>query len=1255
MMPFDPSTAKLVTPEFDPSSATLVVPNKPVETGAMVGYTGSPHAPVPLNPAFKGLVAPIPEIHNQPNSGLSAAAPPSIASAFGGSVVSGLQDVGMPIAKAILGIVSAADKADNNKASYAIVKRWANNLNTVDQQKIHREARDSAHPVAAAAGGLAAFAGGLEPVILHAAKTTFGHAKDRGDSTLEAITKGVATAEATGLVFKALGEAKTPTRMATVGLPAGAALPLSNYAINGGQRPTAAQLAESGAQFAAFPLVGALLHASLGKLSPKVETANAPTNPSIPIKPTESGANVKPVDLHPAGEGLPSPPSTPALPVKDVFGDLGKKTPKIAPPSLPKAPKQLEAPKTIKNLMDELAAKNLPQDKSPLVRAMQRNALPKTPPKVAGASTLDEMMRKDILKSKRDLNKQIRETSAPANPVVDKSALDESLKKPSDTVNFKGQKIIEPKGNSPTEVLIPKEVVKPEVAAPKASPEAPKPEPAPKVESSPKVEPVKPEVVSSKEEPKKALMLAKQGDEPIPAHSKEVPVKIPGVPSGYKTPEDYVNEPSHDALRTLDKKLVPLFPKLAVGANGKSDPQETVYDMLHVPEPRAPIGSAEYEKFLPTRVGRMGEDIMDRRDIGKGPQPVDLSSVRQIKALAEALTRNELEKKGLFADGVLNPITSSLTKAGREDLVAKNVDKARDIIEATSKAFVQYMKDDSEAIAESKRRDDAMEKSGAYKNQEPLASKGTGTGISANALRSEIPQHLRSTFKALENRGVIRIAEKPEDLPASRLANMNEKGTADRTKGYWDGKSLWLLAHNMKSGDALGTFLHEGSHATMKEMLGKDYGNLVHQYFGLLNKAGDPIARRAENRATDSGESGDRLDSERLAYLVQEAVKDKSTSPKAHSLARRIMASLRRWFFKSPLYKVATQAGVQINLKPEDFVSLTESALKDFAKGKIEGAKFGPRESAPVYSKPPTEPASSKSESPKTDLPSKDILIKQAQDAIDRGATVGEVIGRMKELGLDPESLGYGIASKEIAKDFPKGPKPPESSGFVTGVKRSFVDSEREKRGLDAIEIEGKRSSPQIWEDAKAQIEKDPTIGVRLAEELAKGKRTPLATEIAILTLDRARIAAEGRNADRDLIAARENGDQTAETLAVLKRNSAESEMEVNDQADRKTAYLQSISFNMRKALSREDYSMTAMVTKAKAMAGRDLTSIERSKIQALHDKISEQEDIISKLQSRRGRRTVNGAVKKSAHQTFTDYAAQFRKLRRDKQLDCVA
>ena len=512
-------------------------------------------------------------------------------------------------------------------------------------------------------------------------------------------------------------------------------------------------------------------------------------------------------------------------------------------------------------------------------------------------------------------------------------------------------------------------------------------------------------------------------------------------------------------------------------------------------------------------------------------------------------------------------------------------------------------------------------------------------GNTPEQVKSALSKQYKKPFDKAVASGRVNIVQSEFDLPQSEQNRMLEKGTFGKVGGFWNGKHITLIADNIRPGHEGGVLLHEALHslqrglrkASYADMVGNRFDDLSADFKKLLD-SGDETAIRAERRAQRSGETGARLNAERQAYLVTEWLDHgRPTVGKAADLVRKIIARLRAWVFSSPAYVALKKAGIEFHLTPEDFAALAQRGLKS-----------DPEEPKSATTKP----------------------LNSVSEPTDNGQSLPrnpeDFATTLKKIGLDPEKFGYSQkdvpAVRKAAEALAEpAPKAPESTQFPTGIKRAVVDEEREKRGEDAIEIAGKRSNMELWQDARSQLDKDPSLGINLAEELSKGKRAPNPVEVYILTQDRARIARDSREADREIVAARKNGNKTAESVALLKRETSDQQMKVNDEAARKTAYLQGLTFQLRKALSQEDYSMASMVTRFKARSGRDPTPAERENIQALHDKIAEQEDKIAELQrTRAGRRRVTPAAAKTAHQRFTDYADQFRKLRKDKQLDCV-
>jgi diguanylate cyclase (GGDEF)-like protein len=149
--------------------------------------------------------------------------------------------------------------------------------------------------------------------------------------------------------------------------------------------------------------------------------------------------------------------------------------------------------------------------------------------------------------------------------------------------------------------------------------------------------------------------------------------------------------------------------------------------------------------------------------------------------------------------------------------------------------------------------------------------------------------------------------------------------------GSWDGATIRI--GDVSPENALGVLLHEASHARLAEVMGADGYDRALRDLDALEEAGDATAVRAARRAARSGESGARLDDERLAYMVEEAAKANRTtggvSAKARELVRRVLSAFRQWAATSPVYRALERLGLpRPTLQPDDFVAFARASLR---------------------------------------------------------------------------------------------------------------------------------------------------------------------------------------------------------------------------------------------------------------------------------------------------------------------------------------
>ncbi len=148
----------------------------------------------------------------------------------------------------------------------------------------------------------------------------------------------------------------------------------------------------------------------------------------------------------------------------------------------------------------------------------------------------------------------------------------------------------------------------------------------------------------------------------------------------------------------------------------------------------------------------------------------------------------------------------------------------------------------------------------------------------------------------------------------------------ERSGGTWDGTKIGI--GNVAPENALGVLLHEVTHANMLDVLGEQGYERALRDLDALEAAGDPLALKAKRRAAKSGETGQRLDDERIAYMVEEATNAAAPTPKVTEFVRSLFSAFRRWAATSAVFRALEKIGVdRPTLKPADFAAFARKGL----------------------------------------------------------------------------------------------------------------------------------------------------------------------------------------------------------------------------------------------------------------------------------------------------------------------------------------
>jgi hypothetical protein len=144
-----------------------------------------------------------------------------------------------------------------------------------------------------------------------------------------------------------------------------------------------------------------------------------------------------------------------------------------------------------------------------------------------------------------------------------------------------------------------------------------------------------------------------------------------------------------------------------------------------------------------------------------------------------------------------------------------------------------------------------------------------GQGYKATELRKEVVD-----FIGVDNADRLVIYQSAKDIPKHILKANPDAATA---QGFVYGNRAYLIADNIKLGRGKAVFLHEvGSHLGLDEILKDEFGELVNQIYAWA-KADDgslesQIAKRAQARVRNAKSPVDQIESEMIAYFIEEAV-----------------------------------------------------------------------------------------------------------------------------------------------------------------------------------------------------------------------------------------------------------------------------------------------------------------------------------------------------------------------------------------------
>ena len=176
----------------------------------------------------------------------------------------------------------------------------------------------------------------------------------------------------------------------------------------------------------------------------------------------------------------------------------------------------------------------------------------------------------------------------------------------------------------------------------------------------------------------------------------------------------------------------------------------------------------------------------------------------------------------------------------------------------------------------------------------------------------------------------------------------------------------------------------------------------------------------------------------------------------------------------------------------------------------------------------------------------------------------------------------------------------------TTGTKNAVTTAEREARGLTEVESEIRRVIP-AFEEAKRQVDSGEIDPRGLARQVAAKPRAVSDIEDAALKYDRMRISNEQTEVRKVIEKEMTAGNMIAEAEAREKLYQLEEDYNTNDIASKVSGTEWSASGRMRQQMVQEDYSLAAMLQRARTdNGGKAISKAMRAELEKYSKKIEE-------------------------------------------------
>ena len=215
-----------------------------------------------------------------------------------------------------------------------------------------------------------------------------------------------------------------------------------------------------------------------------------------------------------------------------------------------------------------------------------------------------------------------------------------------------------------------------------------------------------------------------------------------------------------------------------------------------------------------------------------------------------------------------------------------------------------------------------------------------------------------------------------------------------------------------------------------------------------------------------------------------------------------------------------------------------------------------------------------------------------------------------KEVEFTKDELVEHLLKQDLSK-YESVFKIPEM--ITTSIKNAVTEQERADKGLEKIEVDFKRTFPEVADKAKKMVDSGELDMDAIVKEVNTKPRPLSAEESAGLLYDRMKIQNEYRTKVNEINEIRNDTtldeDRKLIKIAVAETqlNAIEERSRANDEAARKTGYEQGLGLAIRRAIMKEDYSLLNQKNLYKAANGGEELSLEIKK--KLEDNVAKLEE----------------------------------------------